>query len=196
MLALSLLLCAAGVKAMLGIKVDSVHISDTQYICSNNCAFDGAFFQDDGGVCAMKELVVVIDKEGEEDPEELDFYCAEGASSNPHARLSTRPPKNGEEPYSCDLYKIDPSPPERNGCEAQRLNGDNSQNTTEGNAGPVLEQWSEVKKMHAGIAGKPRGTRMRTSHRRISHKDRLSRSVVLARDLRLSRTKKWAWPRH
>lgn len=54
MLALSLLLCAAGVKAMLGIKIEAIQISDNEYFCADACAFDDAFFQDDGTVCAAK----------------------------------------------------------------------------------------------------------------------------------------------
>ncbi|KAH0592433.1 hypothetical protein MHUMG1_09819 [Metarhizium humberi] len=142
MLALSLLLCAAGVKAMLGIKIEAIQISDNEYFCADACAFDDAFFQDDGTVCAAKELVVVLDDEGKVDPYGIDYVCAEAADPD----WSTRPPKNGAEPDTCDLGESDASSPVGASCRENRINPNKSQNGTEVKVGP-LEQLSEVKKM-------------------------------------------------
>ncbi|KAK9444745.1 hypothetical protein VB005_01809 [Metarhizium brunneum] len=143
MLALSFLLCAAGVKAMLGIKIDGVQISDNEYVCAEGCAFDGVFFQDDGSVCAVEELVVALNDDGKVDPNNMEYVCAEAAEAS-KAYWSTRPRKNGEEPESCFLDEIDPSAPVKYICESKRLNKDKKVDV---NADPVLGQWSEVRKM-------------------------------------------------
>ncbi|KAF5128505.1 hypothetical protein E5D57_009445 [Metarhizium anisopliae] len=139
MLALSFLLCAAGVKAMLGIKIDGVEITDKEYICSENCAFGGAYFMDDGNVCATKELLA-IDEEGEVDPEDMGYICADLA---PGFSKPTRPLKDGEKPYACPLLEVEPSALIKYECYANRI----SSNKTDVNADPVLGQWSEVRKM-------------------------------------------------
>ncbi|KID66189.1 uncharacterized protein G6M90_00g068060 [Metarhizium brunneum] len=139
MLALSFLLCAAGVKAMLGIKVDGVEITDKEYVCADDCTFEGVWFGENGNVCAAKELVVVL-HDGKVNPKNIEYACAEAA--NPE--WSTRPPMNGEEPESCFLDKIDPLSPVKYNCEAKRISKDKKVDV---NADPVLEQWSEVRKM-------------------------------------------------
>ncbi|EXU96462.1 hypothetical protein X797_010424 [Metarhizium robertsii] len=140
MLALSLLLCAAGVKAMLGFKIEAIKISDKQAFCSDNCAFEGAYFLNDGRVCAVKELVVQLNTAGLESPEPYKYTCAEAALTK--GDRSTRPRKNGEEPRKCLLEDIDESSGLPGGiqCALDRFAGDGVELR-------LVEQLSEVKKL-------------------------------------------------
>lgn len=139
MLALSLLLCAAGVKAMLGIRVSAIQLKDGRIVCSDNCAIDEAYLADDGSVCGPQEVVVQLDNNGNEQ-----FYpkyvCAEAASTQPG--WSTRPRKNGEEPDNCPPKELDKSSPIDAQCASTRM--DNSNGKVEVRQ---LEQLAEVKKM-------------------------------------------------
>ncbi|EFZ03844.1 hypothetical protein X797_012109 [Metarhizium robertsii] len=136
MLALSLLLGAAGVKAMLGIKVSTVQLSDNEIFCSDNCAFSGTYFGDDGSVCPEKEIVVQLDDKGVENPEPYKYVCAEAASKTPG--WSVRPRKNGEEPPSCDVQEVTKSLP----MDAQCIS-----NKQFGSSGKLeVAQWSDLKK--------------------------------------------------
>ncbi|KAK8912830.1 hypothetical protein H634G_09313 [Metarhizium anisopliae BRIP 53293] len=136
MLALSLLLCAAGVKAMLGMEISSIQISDNQYFCPENCAFQGAYFGINQRVCALKELVVQLNTTGMANPDpRLKYNCAEAA-------LTTRPREKGEEADHCRPKELDKSLPIDGQCSSFKF-GDSKDNVE---VRPV-EQLSEVLKL-------------------------------------------------
>ncbi|EFZ04453.1 hypothetical protein X797_006687 [Metarhizium robertsii] len=65
MLALTILLsAAAGVNAIIGGEVKAVQISETQFICADNCVFGGIYLAQKGHYCPAEE-VARFEKDGE-----------------------------------------------------------------------------------------------------------------------------------
>ncbi|KAM3437505.1 hypothetical protein NHJ13734_004629 [Beauveria thailandica] len=106
MLALSLLLCAAaGVNAILDGEVETVRISDTEFICAADCAFRGAFLGQSGRICAEPKAIVRLDKDGKVDDEWYGtaFECPGEKQFDGH---TTRERSGGEKPLDCFVQPI------------------------------------------------------------------------------------------
>ncbi|KID82828.1 hypothetical protein MGU_09835 [Metarhizium guizhouense ARSEF 977] len=64
MLALSLLLSAVGVNAILGGEVAGVLVSDKEFFCANDCAYKGVFFERRGTWCTRNDTTAIVNSEG------------------------------------------------------------------------------------------------------------------------------------
>ncbi|KAK8144055.1 hypothetical protein G3M48_006371 [Beauveria asiatica] len=106
MLALSLLLCAAaGVNAVLDGKVETVRISDKEFICATDCTFRGAFLGQSGRICTEPKAIVRLDKDGKVDDEWYGtaFECPGEVQFDGH---TTRERSGGETPLDCLVEKM------------------------------------------------------------------------------------------
>ncbi|OAA51342.1 hypothetical protein BBO_01289 [Beauveria brongniartii RCEF 3172] len=146
MLSLSLLLsAAAGVNALvggtpvlennadLGGHQEPIQISDTQFICPGDCAFQGVFFGRPGHFCPEAEAVVRLDEDGKLDDERYGtvFQCPEERLAD---GITTRKPYNREKPSGCYVGKIrNPNPIS---CSSNR----------EGKSAEKTVKWSDIAK--------------------------------------------------
>ncbi|KAH0593326.1 hypothetical protein MHUMG1_09048 [Metarhizium humberi] len=132
MLALSLLLSAVGVNAILGGEVAGVLVSDKEFFCANDCAYKDVFFEQGGKWCTRNDTTAIVNSEGLAHPR----YPHACAGSRVPEGWQERALKNGEEPKQCYVYE--PTEPFDYFCE-----GDKS---ASGNAKNVNVQWSELEK--------------------------------------------------
>ncbi|KGQ03561.1 hypothetical protein BBAD15_g11212 [Beauveria bassiana D1-5] len=132
MLTLPLLLStAAGVNAVLGGRVSAIKTSDKSFFCTENCVFDGIYFDQRGYYCPEKEVISKMDAKGDID-RYLPFDCT-GAKLP--LGFSERQRFNGEEPPKYDILDSKNSKP--NVCASYNIRG--------GKAGETV-QWLDVAK--------------------------------------------------
>ncbi|KAM3441977.1 hypothetical protein MY4824_001391 [Beauveria thailandica] len=134
MLALSLLLCAAaGVNAILDGEVETVRISDTEYICADDCAFRGAFLGQSGRICTEPKAIVRLDKYGKVDDEWYGtaFECP---GEQLPVGITTRERSGGEKPLDCHVHPI--TNPDFFGCISPR----------EGEGLGKVVDWADIEK--------------------------------------------------
>ncbi|OAA37611.1 hypothetical protein BBO_07641 [Beauveria brongniartii RCEF 3172] len=99
MLTLSLLLgAAAGVNAILGGEVIGVKVAEGEYICADDCAYNGVFFGQTGFYCRLEEAVGRVTPDGTDDTW-FPYQCAGAELANGYTE---RPRREGEEPRQCD----------------------------------------------------------------------------------------------
>ncbi|KID95209.1 hypothetical protein MAJ_08843, partial [Metarhizium majus ARSEF 297] len=132
MLALSLLLSAVGVNAILGGEVAGVLVSDKEFFCANDCAYKDVFFEQRGTWCTRNDTTAIVNSEGVAHP----WYphaCAGSPIPEGWQELAL---KNGEEPKQCYVYE--PTEPVDYLCTGDKSAGGNAKN--------VNVQWSELEK--------------------------------------------------
>lgn len=135
MLTLSLLLGAAvGVNAIIGGEIDAIKISETQFICSEDCVHQAVYFSSGGYACPSKEILVRVDGKGNDLPEPFSGSIFDCEGKKAPAGGSLRPLASGDELFDCDLYKI--TDPDRIACNSFKSPG----------SGSKTVEWSDIAK--------------------------------------------------
>ncbi|KAM3429268.1 hypothetical protein MY4824_008355 [Beauveria thailandica] len=102
MLTLSLLLgVAAGVNAIFGGNVVGVKVAEGEYVCADDCTYNGAFLDQSGVYCPLEEAVHRVEPDGTDDTW-FPYLCAGAKLPKGYTE---RPRREGEEPQKCDLVK-------------------------------------------------------------------------------------------
>ncbi|KAK8927116.1 hypothetical protein H634G_01920 [Metarhizium anisopliae BRIP 53293] len=117
MLALAILLsAAAGVNAILDGHVRGVQISETEYICADNCVHAGIYFAQLGHLCPVKEVV------RREQGGELDEFPYDCRGAKKPDTVVFAPLQGKEKPENCDVF-LGNATDVNSACVANRIVG-------------------------------------------------------------------------
>ncbi|KAM3436916.1 hypothetical protein NHJ13734_004880 [Beauveria thailandica] len=127
MLTLPLLLgAAAGVNAILGGEVIGVKVAEGEYVCADDCTYNGAFLGQSGFYCPLEEAIHRVKSDGTDDT----WFPYQCAGAKLPKGFTERPRREGEEPSKC--YSVEGEFE----CLADRSLG--------GPENPKIIEWSEL----------------------------------------------------